>query len=108
MKKADIWRNRGELASGWYGPEMFAKAEEFVAEAKPLAPIHQREPLPPSRSAQEADDSSDDDMPGPALPGGQVIATGKSTKSGPAIPSMQDLELQRGEFLNCLPLQLDL
>ena len=81
---------------------MFAKAEQFVAEAEPRAPAIQREPLPPDRrkdnQKEEEQESSDDDMPGPALPGEQLAAqvSGRSTKSGPAIPTLQDLELKRG------------
>ena len=84
---------------------MFAKAEQFVAEAEPRAPAVQREPLPPDRrkdkqkEEEQGQGSSDDDMPGPALPGEPLAAniSGRSTKSGPAIPTLQDLELKRGK-----------
>ena len=79
---------------------MFAKAEEFVAEAEPPASVHQRAPLPPDRrDMREDEDESSDDMPGPALPGGQTAFAGRGAKSGPAIPNVQDLELQRGKVL---------
>ena len=77
---------------------MFAKAEEFVAETEPHIPANQREPLPPTRiDEQETNQSSDDDMPGPSLPREHIAHTGRSTRSGPAIPNTQDLELQRGQ-----------
>ncbi|KAL8795432.1 MAG: hypothetical protein Q9195_002021 [Heterodermia aff. obscurata] len=80
---------------------MFAKAEEFIAETEPPVPANQREPLPPpptQNDAQESNQSSDgDDMPGPSLPGREhhIAPTSRSTRSGPAIPKTQDLELQR-------------
>ena len=81
---------------------MFAKAEEFIAETEPQpVPANQREPLPPTRNdEQEINQSSDDDddMPGPSLPGREPIEhTSRNTRSGPAIPNTQDLELQRGK-----------
>ena len=104
-KEADIWRNRGELAEGWYGPQMLAKAEEFVAEHEPaVSAPHNDQDAHPRRNNEE-DDSSDDSMPGPALPGQEMSGHGKgrsTKKSGPAIPNMQDLDLQRGRLL--LPL----
>ena len=76
---------------------MFAKAEEFVAESGTRVPANQREPLPPTRNdEQESNQSSDDDMPGPSLPREHIAHTSRSTRSGPAIPNTQDLELQRG------------
>ena len=79
---------------------MFAKAAQFVAEASPPpSSTHQRAPLPPDRKdMQESGSSDDDDMPGPALPGAHTQGGGrnKGAKSGPAIPNIQDLELQRG------------
>lgn len=86
---------------------MFEKAEQFVAEAEPRAPTIQREPLPPDRRRDEEkeeeqeQESSDDNMPGPALPGEQSAVSGRGTKSGPAIPTLQDLELKRGKAPPC-------
>lgn len=84
---------------------MFAKAEQFVTEAESPAPAIQRETLPPDRRRdkeekdEDVDESSDDDMPGPAMPRDHHAAnvSGRVTKSGPAIPNLQDLELKRGK-----------
>ena len=46
---------------------------------------------------QDSGSSDDDDMPGPALPGERATddARNRGAKSGPAIPNIQDLDLQR-------------
>ena len=81
---------------------MHAKAQEFVAESETNTSAYQREPLPPdprqNSKEKEEDESSDDDMPGPALPGHETVHTARGTRSGPAIPNSQDLELQRGKL----------
>jgi hypothetical protein len=80
--------NRGELAEGWYDPKTKERADERALEMG-AQPQTTREPLPQrptstSRDQQlEAADEDDDDF-GPALPPGQ--------KSGPSVPSMQDLQ----------------
>ena len=103
-----LLRNRGELAEGWYEPETLRKAQASSAAAlasrtHPKSPIHEE-------NAQSGD-LSDDDV-GPALPRGRgrgrssttEMATsqggggggGGSERHGPAIPSLEDLELRRG------------
>lgn len=85
-------RNRGELAEGWYDPVTLRKARASAASAALAAPRDE-----PSGEGRQDDggDSSDDDAVGPALPG-DYAATNEGKRSGPAIPSLQDLELQRG------------
>lgn len=80
---------------------MFAKAAQFVAEASPPpSSTYQRAPLPPDRKDMQESGSSDDDMPGPALPDERTVggARNRGAKSGPAIPNIQDLELRRGKI----------
>jgi hypothetical protein len=80
--------NRGELAEGWYDPKTKERADERALEMG-AQPQTTREPLPqrptstPHNQQLEAADEDDDDF-GPALPPGQ--------KSGPSVPSMQDLQ----------------
>ena len=90
--------NRGELAEGWYDPEMFAKCttnrSDYVPdgdrrvehngssmESQPSRPS-------PDRTGSLLDDS-DSDGYGPALPGSDERRT-----AGAQIPSMQDLSLR--------------
>ena len=82
--------NRGELAEGWYDRKTKERADERAMEmAVPPATGRKepsRSPLPVSkeeRPNKDEDDEEDDDF-GPALPPGQ--------RSGPAIPSFQDLQ----------------
>lgn len=82
--------NRGELAEGWYDPEMFARITAEQGEAEPRA-MREAEPsagweaeLRAGREAEARDDSEDDY--GPALP---TSHAGRS--KGASIPSMQDL-----------------
>lgn len=82
-------RNRGELAEGWYEPETLRKAQASAVLASRTAAKMQ---MQDARSV----DLSDDDV-GPALPGGsKMVSHAGSERRGPAIPSLQDLELQRG------------
>lgn len=97
-------RNRGELAEGWYDPVTFRKARAAAAATAQTAPRYK-----PSADGRQDDggDSSDDDTLGPALPG-DYIATKEGKRSGPAIPNLQDLELQRGMSSLKYNLALDL
>ena len=87
-------RNRGELAEGWYDPRTLEKAQASMVSdnvtserpARPLEPMHH----PP-----EPEQSSEEDVVGPSLPGQEVTAREKK-KPGPGIPNLQDLELRRG------------
>lgn len=91
-------RNVGELAEGWYDPITLQRAQASAVESS-----HAVGPRPsqPNRLEQlggdSADKNSDDDLVGPALPGKEGATYHKSRKSGPAIPNLQDLELQRGK-----------
>lgn len=89
-------RNRGELAEGWYQPQMFAKAEAFVAGSPSTGKS------PPFNSSDKTPDavqeeSSEEDMPGPTLADAPKLDAYPSKQSGPSIPTLQDLELRRGE-----------
>ncbi|KAL8732850.1 MAG: hypothetical protein Q9166_002451 [cf. Caloplaca sp. 2 TL-2023] len=95
--EANIWRNRGELAEGWYDPETLKKAQvSAAADDQPLAarPVNSKPALHGNRS----EDEDEDDGYGPALPSKSdlLIERARSAKqSGPSIPKLQDLELQR-------------
>ena len=91
-------RNRGELAEGWYDPEVKQRADN------PSAVLQQDQDAgalglsPDDQSRQdtrndEVGDGSDADSIGPSLPRASRRAQGV----GPALPMPQDLELQRGE-----------
>lgn len=95
---ANTWRNRGELAEGWYDPQTLRKAQSAAND-----PITPSQTSIPANSSQEDliedDDDDDDDGYGPALPSksDQRIERARTLKqSGPSIPNIQDLELQRG------------
>ena len=85
-------RNRGELAEGWYDPVTLRKARASAASTAQRA--RQSEPSGDGHH-DDGGDSSDDDAVGPALPG-DYNAAREGRRSGPAIPNLQDLELQRG------------
>ena len=98
-------RNRGELAEGWYDPTTSRKATESFT--RPLSSMrhHGERRLSPNyihRKQQTLDGSgsgsSDDGNIGPALPENQGTNLSKAYRSGPTIPSLQDLELRQGEF----------
>lgn len=90
-------RNRGELAEGWYDPATLRKAQASAATTSISSP-----PLSSKRAKTEArDESSDDDAVGPALPINYITKHKAGTRSGPAIPDFQDLELKRGEIYLC-------
>ncbi|KZF19770.1 hypothetical protein L228DRAFT_250855 [Xylona heveae TC161] len=94
--------NRGELAEGWYDPAMKKKASqqsytEDVSGAQEYSRAA-RSRYSPTRDhhddSRQAGDESDEDEVGPDLPS-QQYGTGSGRRPGPAIPKMQDLELQR-------------
>jgi hypothetical protein len=106
--------NRGELAEGWYSPEMFEKAAAgFVGKAarqEGKADIDGRSRLAKHESGRDTvqeegteEDDDDDDEYGPTLPGSeagrqQLRSEGPAhSRSGPAIPSLQDLEMRRAD-----------
>ena len=94
-------RNRGELAEGWYDPVTLQKAIDSAA--KFTSSIHITEPRRSSPVYGESSlvrtatgESSDDDAVGPALPNEGLQHKSRTGRLGPAIPGMQDLEMQRG------------
>lgn len=90
-------RNRGELAEGWYDPATLQKAQ---ASAVSSAVNTERQSRPrDSRSygsPRRAEESSDEDVVGPMMPGGERQVYNSDKRPGPAIPNLQDLELQKG------------
>lgn len=78
--------NAGELAEGWYDPEVKRKADARAAEYEHengQAAVDKRAAT--AENAREDSDDSDDDGYGPALPD-------NARRSGPAIPGLQDLQ----------------
>lgn len=103
----DLWltsvRNRGELAEGWYDPATLQKAQASAASYDD----HIERPKPrgsPKYSSPRLDESSDEEMVGPTLPGQEGAAYKKGKRRGPAIPDMQDLELRRGAMHVKIPM----
>ncbi|KAI9870392.1 MAG: hypothetical protein M1830_004302 [Pleopsidium flavum] len=94
--------NRGELAEGWYDPSTRQKASDTstASKARQETNNHGRRGSPdytPSshQHARRDNESSDDDVLGPTLPNKESGGGGRARRAGPAIPNMQDLELQR-------------
>ncbi|KAI9900598.1 hypothetical protein N3K66_004860 [Trichothecium roseum] len=93
--------NRGELAEGWYDPDMFRRIEEEAIEAGPRVwqETSVREEKAPaaggagggaesSRGSDDSDDDDDDEYgPGMMMPS----ASGAGRRAGPGIPSLRDL-----------------
>lgn len=108
--------NSGQLAEGWYDPEMFERIvkeaperpdprlrdEPVVKKARGQPKVESvneaREPIPEDRERsdnEEGDeDEDDDDDYGPPPPPGTSTVHSASRK-GPGIPSLNDLALQR-------------
>lgn len=94
--KADIRRNRGELAEGWYDPEILKKAQASVADNDQLLPARPSDPMVISQGNMS---DEEENRYGPALPSNSDIRAGfarHGKQAGPSIPTFQDLELQRG------------
>ena len=88
--------NRGELAEGWYDPEMFARASEMVEEEDlGSAPFTKAAQTMEEEVSSPADgkDPEDEEI-GPALPS----AGGRAHRSGPGIPTLQDLDIRRETY----------
>ncbi|KAG2412328.1 hypothetical protein HFD88_009885 [Aspergillus terreus] len=93
--------NRGELAEGWYDPSTLDKARRSAGDSQvpPASATERRRSSPdygqdqPSAKDTEAGPEEDDDEDeyGPGLPQGERMGQ----LSGPAIPSLQDLELRK-------------
>ena len=100
-------RNRGELAEGWYDPATLEKAhrsthsnspehsEDHISRTRVEHGNKSREARAADRRRDEASDE-DDEGYGPQLPSEQLHKR-PDEKSGPTMPSMQDLQLQRGK-----------
>lgn len=100
-------RNRAELAEGWYDPDTLRKAQASAA-AEDDRPATSRAPLPPARErelgASDRDNDDDasgdeDDGYGPAFPSDSdphARIARREKPSGPSIPNVQDLQVQRG------------
>jgi hypothetical protein len=85
-------RNRGELAEGWYDPQMLEKARSNAASEEPPRSFKPRASPTSGNTASENDDFGpalpSDDQPHPNPP--------KSTsKHGPSIANLQDLQAKR-------------
>lgn len=87
-------RNRGELVEGWYDPAILQKAQ--ASNAVNTGRRSRPQDSPSYLSPRRAEESSDEDIVGPALPGCEIPIYKSDKRSGPAIPNLQDLELQRG------------
>ncbi|KAK1673021.1 hypothetical protein BDP55DRAFT_695795 [Colletotrichum godetiae] len=111
--------NRGELSQGWYDPEMFVSAKERALEVgiegvpsrrdggqgREVVGRSEEREYGGERTDEEEeenrhhgenddddDDDDDDDGLGPRLP---PTSRGTGQRSGPGIPNMADLSLQR-------------
>ncbi|KAI9844778.1 MAG: hypothetical protein M1837_005311 [Sclerophora amabilis] len=101
-------RNRGELAEGWYDPSTIQKAMESESTNDAAREASSRRRDSPDYGAEmpatkpmgnqnqnndgdDDDDEDDDDVVGPTLPGQES----RSRRTGPAVPTLQDLELRR-------------
>lgn len=93
-------RNRGDLAEGWYDPATLQKAQGSAASASRVAePEKQLRGSPHYGSPTGAEESSEEDIVGPTLPGHETSIHRSHKKAGPAIPNLQDLELRRGQYV---------
>ena len=89
-------RNRGELAEGWYDPVTLQKAQASASSNTVNAESQSRPRISPSHvSPRRVEDLSDEDV-GPRMLGHEIDIYKSDMKAGPAIPNLQDLELQRG------------
>lgn len=88
--------NRGELAEGWYDPATLHKAQASAA-LNTVNTERQSRPRdsPSYGSPRREEESSDEDVVGPTMPRGETQVYKSDKRSGPAIPNLQDLELQR-------------
>ena len=90
-------RNRGELAEGWYDPATLQKAQASVAlNAVDAGRQSRLRDSPSYGSPRRTEESSDEDILGPAMPGNETQVYTNENRRGPTIPNLQDLELRRG------------
>ena len=91
-------RNRGDLAEGWYDPATLQKARGSTASASSIAQPEKRlRGSPQYGSPTVAEESSEEDIVGPTLPGQDNSVHRFNKRAGPAIPNLQNLELRRGQ-----------
>ncbi|KAL8877026.1 MAG: hypothetical protein Q9198_004878 [Flavoplaca austrocitrina] len=91
---ANIRRNRGELAEGWYDPQTLRKAQS--ASNDPIS--SSRPPMSAETLQGDMSEDNDDDGYGPALPSESDQRKGRAKtwkQPGPSIPNLQDLEYQK-------------
>ena len=94
-------RNRGDLAEGWYDPATLQKARGSTASASSVTEPEKRlRGSPQYGSPTGAEESSEEDIVGPTLPGQNKAIHKSSSRAGPAIPNLQDLELRRGQYIH--------
>lgn len=100
---SDQFRNRGELAEGWYDPATLQKArqnaaDQSIMDQKRGSPDYGGGGRGRNEDSGEIPTAEDDEEEeyGPTLP--HPNAMSDVTHSGPTIPNMQDLELQRGKL----------
>ena len=90
-------RNGGELAEGWYDPETLRKAQASAATENGYHASSRPREGQERSSSDEGED--DDDGFGPQLPSNSTTSMEVSRHgkpSGPSIPNLQDLQVQRG------------
>jgi hypothetical protein len=105
--------NKAELAEGWYDPERFINVQESASEqvydrsleahqSKDESTCHSHRAEHPrddvhehaDSTAEEDGDEADDEI-GPLLPSAWRANEDGTRRSGPAVPSLQDLSLRR-------------
>jgi hypothetical protein len=102
-------RNDGKLAEGWYDPQTLEKAIEssnttLSANSKPTsntrsgrsaAQTGRSRAGEPRYAGQNEEPDDNDDEFGPTLPQHELSKTTNSSKPGPSIPKLQDLQHAR-------------
>ena len=99
-------RNRGDLAEGWYDAATLQKAQGSAASASASSiaePERRLRGSPQYGSPAGAEESSEEDIVGPTLPGQDNSIHRSNKRAGPAIPTLQDLELRRGQYVMTIP-----
>lgn len=81
--------NRGELAEGWYDPEMYQRISSASVNHAPSQVQRHISPKPTTRKEDISGDEGSDEDYGPVLPGG-----GGGRRARASIPSMQDLAVR--------------
>ena len=81
--------NRGELAEGWYDPDMFTRICSMERPEKPPHELDTHNQTLPRSKEDGGSYQSDDEDYGPALP-----ISDSSRRAGAAIPKLQDLSLR--------------